>query len=240
MTDDDDCVVSPADSRIIVGSLSESDTLYIKDKFFQFEELLGSYQKHWMQVFNGGDYTVCRLTPDKYHHNHTPVAGVVVDFYVIGGVYHSCNPGAIVEVATPYSKNKRIVTIIDTDVEGGTGVGHVAMIEVTALMIGDVVQCYSDERYEDPQQITKGMFLKKGQVKSLYRPGSSTDILLFEPGRVEFSKDLALARQRSDVQSRFSRKYGYPLVEVDLNVRSKIASRKENAVNSFTTWREEK
>jgi phosphatidylserine decarboxylase len=41
----------------------------------------------------------------------------------------------------PYSKNKRVVTIIDTDVEGGTGIGLVAMIEVVALMIGDIVQC---------------------------------------------------------------------------------------------------
>ncbi|HIQ37192.1 MAG TPA: phosphatidylserine decarboxylase [Desulfocapsa sulfexigens] len=219
-------IVSPADSRVIVGALSEHTALFIKDKFFQFEELLGSDKDHWLQRFSEGDYAVCRLTPDKYHHNHTPVAGRVEDFYTVAGVYHSCNPGAVIEIATPYSKNKRIVTIINTDVDGGTGVGLVAMIEVTALMIGDVVQCYSAEKYHRPQNITKGMFLKKGQPKSLYRPGSSTDILLFEKGRVRFSPDLVNSRQRTDIHSRFSKKFGYPLVEVDVNVRSKIADKK--------------
>lgn len=219
-------VVSPADSRMIVGSLSETAALFIKDKFFQFKELLGCDKESWLQRFSGGDYAVCRLTPDKYHHNHTPVAGKVVDFYTVDGVYHSCNPGAVIELATPYSKNKRIVTIIDTDIDGGTKVGLVAMIEVTALMIGDVVQCYSGHKYYNPLKIEKGMVMAKGQPKSLYRPGSSTDILLFEPNRVEFSKDLASSQRRTDVHSRFSKKFGYPLVEVEVNVRSEIASRK--------------
>lgn len=69
---------------------------------------------------------------------------------------------------TPFSKNKRVVTVIDTDVEGGTQVGLVAMIEVVALIIGEVVQC---------------------------RPGSSTNVLLFQPRRVRFLDDL-LANQR--------------------------------------------
>ncbi len=226
MPEEEDTIVSPADSRVLVGSLAETEALFIKDKFFEYEELFGWYRDHWRQRFEGGDYAVCRLTPDKYHYNHTPVAGIVVDLYTVGGVYHSCNPGAVVEIATPYSKNKRIVTIIDTDVTDGTRVGLVAMIEVTALMIGDVVQCYSTNKYNNPRTITEGMFLKKGQPKSLYRPGSSTDILLFEPGRVVFSPDLALSRQRTDVHSRFSKTSGYPLVEVDVSVRSTIANRK--------------
>ena len=131
----------------------------------------------------GGDFAVFRLTPDKYHYNHTPVAGIVADIYEIAGGYHSCNPGAVVEIVTPYSKNKRVVTIIDTDVPDGTGVGLVAMVEVVALMIGEIVQCYSTERYDNPQPVTKGMFLAKGRPKSLYRPGSSTDVLIFQQGQ---------------------------------------------------------
>ena len=48
------------------------------------------------------------------------------------------------------------------------------MIEVVALMIGDVVQAYSETQYDNPKQIISGMFLKKGAPKSLYRPGSGT------------------------------------------------------------------
>lgn len=221
------CIVSPADARVIIGSLETTANLYIKNKFFNFNELIGKDKGQWLEAFDDGDYIICRLTPDKYHYNHTPVAGKVIDFYEVDGVYHSCNPSAVIEMATPYSKNRRIVTILDTDVEGGTQVGLVAMIEVTALMIGEVVQCYSSHGYDAPLPINTGMFLKKGCPKSLYRPGSSTDIILFQRDRIDFSSDLERSRQRTDVDSRFSKEFGYPLVEIEVKVRSQIGARKE-------------
>lgn len=213
-------VVSPADARVLVGSLNETSLFFLKEKFFSFEELIGCDSSVWHMAFSGGDFAVFRLTPDKYHYNHTPVAGHVVDFYAIDGGYHSCNPSAVVTVATPYSKNKRVVTIIDTDVPGGTGVGLVAMIEVVALMIGDIVQAYSADEYDAPRQIEKGMFLYKGQPKSLYRPGSSTDILIFQAGRMEFAKDILSNMQIIGVSSRFTQGFQKPLVETDIRVRS--------------------
>jgi phosphatidylserine decarboxylase len=132
-------IVCPADSRVLFGSLRESSGLFLKSKFFDYEELLGFDKPSWLKAFDGGDFMICRLTPDKYHYNHTPVAGVVRDFYMTDGQYHSCNPGALLTLATPHSKNKRTITIIDTDVSGGTDVGLVAMIEVVALMIGDIL-----------------------------------------------------------------------------------------------------
>ena len=122
--------------------------------------------------------------------NHTPVAARVVDIYESEGSYHSCHPEAVIALATPFSKNKRVVTVIDTDTGGGTGVGLVAMIEVVALMIGDIVQCYSETQYLDPHTVQRGMFLRKGCPKSLYRPGSSTTVLLFQENRVDFAPDL--------------------------------------------------
>jgi len=223
MAEEVSAIVSPADARVIVGSFRETSQLFLKDKFFSFDELLGYDQRRWQAVFAGGDFAVFRLTPDKYHYNHTPVAGEVVVSYELDGTFHSCNPQAVVTVATPYSKNRRVVTIIDTDVAGGSGVGYVAMIEVVALMIGEVVQCYSAEGYADPQPLQPGMFLCKGQPKSLYRPGSSTDILIFEAGCIEFAEDLQVNQQRNDVSSRFSLGFGRPLVETDIAVRSLLA-----------------
>ena len=222
MPDDPGAVVSPADARVLVGSCRESSCLFIKDKFFSFEELLG---RSWLDAMGDGDFALFRLTPDKYHYNHTPVSGRVVDIYHIDGAFNSCNPGAIVSVVTPYSKNRRVVTIIDTDVQGGTGVGLVAMVEVVALMIGEIVQCYSAQGYQDPQPVLPGMFLTRGQPKSLYRPGSSTDILVFQPGRVEFAADLLANQTRSDASSRFSVGFGAPLVETDIRVRAALARR---------------
>lgn len=219
-----DAIVSPADARVLIGSFDETSALFLKGKFFDFEELLGRGKTEWLGAFAGGDFAIFRLTPDKYHYNHTPVAGVVKDFYEVRGRYHACNPFAVVTEVTPYSKNTRTVTVIDTDVEGGSQAGLVAMIEVTALMIGEVAQRYSRERYDSPQPISAGMFVERGCPKSLYRPGSSTDVLLFQSGRVTFDEDLICNLRRHDAQSRFSRGFGRPLVETEVAVRSRIAA----------------
>ena len=222
MPAEQDAVLSPADSRMIAGSLSETSALFVKGKFFDYEELLGTCKHSWLDAFRGGDYAVFRLTPDKYHYNHVPVSGQVIDFYDIPGRYHSCNPVAVLTVATPCSKNKRVVTVLDTDVPGGSRCGLVAMIEVAALMIGEIVQCYSEEKYEAPLPVAHGMFLRRGSVKSLFRPGSSTDVLLFQKGRVRFAGDLLANLRAPGVQSRFSSGLGNALVETDVMVRSSI------------------
>ncbi len=218
-------IASPADARVIAGALSETSCLFLKNKFFTYEELLGRDKQNWLQAFEGGDYMIFRLTPDKYHYNHFPVSGKVVDYYEIDGRYHSCNPGAVIKAVTPYSINKRVVTIIDTDVENGTQVGLVAMIEIVALMIGDIQQCYSELKYDNPRILRVGMYVEKGQPKSLYRPGSSVDVILFQKGMVVISQDIIQNMRRRDVNSRYSAGFQKPLVETDVAVRSDIGVR---------------
>jgi phosphatidylserine decarboxylase len=223
MPDDPAAILSPADSKVLVGSFRNTSQLFLKGKFFDFNELLGVDKKEWLRTFYQGDFAIFRLTPEKYHYNHTPVAGNVVDIYQIPGGYHSCNPSAVVNIVTPLSKNKRVVTVIDTDVDGGTKAGLVAMIEIVALMIGDITQCYSENKYDSPQNVIQGMFLQKGQPKSLFRPGSSTDVLIFQKGRIKISQDLVTNMYNQEALSRYSLGFGKPLVETEVNVRSKIA-----------------
>jgi phosphatidylserine decarboxylase len=220
-----DRIVSPADARMIVGSLDRHDSLYLKEKFFTFEELIGVDKSAWLAAFEGGDFAIFRLTPDKYHYNHLPVAGQVKEIYEIDGCCHSCNPGAVVSMVTPFSKNRRVVTVIDTDVPGGTRIGLVAMVEIVAMMIGDIVQCYSLHAYDDPIVIHPGMFLERGCPKSLYRPGSSVDVLIFQKDRVAFSIDILANMLRQDVSSRYTLHFQSPLVETDVKVRSEIGRR---------------
>jgi phosphatidylserine decarboxylase len=215
-------IVSPADSRVIVGSLSPKSRLFIKEKFFQYSELIGKNRPAWLSAFRNGDFALFRLTPEKYHYNHVPVAGKVMDVYEINGRYHACNPGAVVRSVTPCSKNRRIVTVIDTDVDNGTRVGLVAMVEIVALMIGKIVQCYSPTAYDFPRPAAPGLFLAKGVPKSLFCPGSSTTLLMFEQNRIRLSRDLVQNTCRTDVCSRFSSGFNIPLVETELNVRETI------------------
>lgn len=68
-----------------------------------------------------------------------------------------------------------------------------------------------------------GMIVRKGQPKSLFRPGSSTVILLFEAGRIRFSRDIVKNMNRTDAQSRFSQGFGAALVETAVRVREAVA-----------------
>lgn len=218
-------VVSPADAKMLVGSFSQTHRLFLKEKFFEFHELIGPDKPEWIAAFTNGLFAVFRLTPEKYHYNHLPVSGEVKDIYEIEGLCHSCNPSAVVSLVTPYSKNRRVVTIIDTDVSKGSNMGLVAMIEVTALMIGDIVQCYSRRRYDDPRDVRPGMFVEKGNPKSLYRPGSSVDVLIFQHGRIRFSGDIVANMHHVHATSRLSNGFGRSLVETEVAVRSMIGER---------------
>jgi len=237
MDNDPSAIVSPADARVLVGNFFCDSQLYLKGKFFDLKELLGLNRPQWFSVFAEGEYAIFRLTPDKYHYNHVPVDGVVVDYYEIQGDCHACNPNAVVAMVTPHSKNSRIVTVIDTDVPGGSGIGRVAMIEVVALMIGTISQCYSASRYDDPVQITCGMALNKGQPKSLYHPGSSTDVLLFEKGRINFCADLVRNMNDARAVSRFTAGFGKRMVETEVKVRSTIAHARSGKPNNSSCRR---
>lgn len=224
ISQDESEVACTADSRVLVGSLRSNSSLMLKGKFFDFEELLGIDKTRWLRAFHNGDFAIFRLTPEKYHYNHCPVSGKVVDFYEIRGGCHSCNPSAVIHMMTPYSKNTRAVTIIDTDVQGGTQVGLVAQIEVAALMIGQIVQLYSENKYEKPKSMENGLMIRKGQPKSLFRPGSSTTVLLFQKNKIQFARDIMNNMNHPNALSLFSHCFARPLVETDVRVRSYLAT----------------
>lgn len=224
MDENSDAIVSPCDAKVLIGSLKETSLLFIKEKFFEVNELLGN--KGYTNLFADGDFAIFRLTPDEYHYNHTPVSGEIIDIYQIDGNFHSCNPYAVSKIVTPYSKNKRVITIIDTDVPYGSHIGKIAMIEVAAMMIGDICQCYCEDGYNNSNTLVKGMFLKKGYPKSLFRPGSSTTILFFQKNKINFCSDLIENCKRNDVTTRYMINFHKNIVETKIKVRSTVAYRR--------------
>jgi phosphatidylserine decarboxylase len=108
------------------------------------------------------------------------------------------------------------------------------MIEITALMIGEVVLCYSRERYENPQPILRGMLIERGCPKSRYHPGGSADVFIFQGGSISFDEDLIVNRDRGDVQNRFSLAFGQPLVETKVAVRSQTAKKIHHKIHKIT------
>jgi len=53
MTDDRSAVLAPADARLLLGSLKNTSLIFLKGKFFDFEELLGTDKPHWLPGLSG-------------------------------------------------------------------------------------------------------------------------------------------------------------------------------------------
>ena len=176
-----------------------------------------------IRFFADGDFAICRLTPDKYHYNHLPVSGRVVDIYEVDGCYHSCNPLASVAVASIYSKNRRVVTVIDTDVWGGSQVGLVVMVEIVALMIGDIVQAYSEDAMTTRYRSIPVSSCTRAARRACTGPAVQPTSCCSPRGGSNFFPILSKNSRRLGVQSRFTDACGRPLVETDIRVRSALA-----------------
>lgn len=226
MTSNVKTVISPSDSRVLVGNLESDQDFFIKDRFFSMSDLLGGFMTY-TAIFHGGDFAIFRLAPDDYHYYHNCVSGVIEDIYKVEGRLASVSPVALGTMKELLSHNLRWVTIIDTDVENGSQVGKVAMIEIAAQVIGGMTQETSTNGYENPKPLERGMFLERGRPKGMFLPGSSTVVVMMERNRVEFVPDLRQQQQRQDVASLYRHGlFGCDMVEVYVQVRDTIAYRK--------------
>ena len=221
MPADTKAIISPADGKALAIGFAGDAMLPVKQRFISARELLGREHVASGLHFNAG--LVVRLTPDMYHYVHAPVSGVVRAHYWIEGALHSCNPGALVCFQRPYAMNRRRVTIIDTDVEAGSQVGAIALVNVAAMMIGRIDDAYSVRDYADPQSLTVGAHVARGQPLALFRPGSSTSIILWDGERARHTQYLRRNANRIDVRSRFSDWLLSPWVETAVSVRSLVA-----------------
>ena len=106
-----------------------------------------------------------------------------------------------------------------------------------AIVIPVILGCPILESFPKaaPQRVIfsfPGMILEKGCPKSLFRPGSSTVILLFEPSRIRFSPDLRRNLYRTDAASRYSAMLDRALVETEVRVRSTVATARSPGASS--------
>jgi len=75
------------------------------------------------------------------------------------------------------------------------------------------------------------LFCRRPVPKSLFRPGSSTVVLIFQKDRVRFADDIAANMFYPDAESIFSRGFGKSLIETEVKVRSFIASSLSSRMN---------
>ena len=73
-----------------------------------------------------------------------------------------------------YAENHRQVTLLSTE-----RFGRVVIVEVGAMTVGTIQQCYAP-----------GRAVEKGERKGYFDLGGSTVVLVFEPGTVVLDEDL--------------------------------------------------
>ena len=163
-------VVSPADGRVLVfPELAEDVFVPVKGHPMSVRSMLPQIGER----FIGGALAIVRLCPADYHRYHFPASGRITAAQDLSGALHSVNPIALGAGPDVFGENKRSWTLIETDM-----IGTYAFVEVGAFGVGSIVNTRTSGAVE------------KMDEKGYFKFGGSTVVVVFEPGRVQFSDDL--------------------------------------------------
>lgn len=168
--------IIPADGRYRFYETVEKSTLFsVKGKTFSLETLL--QDKIQAKRFAGGSLCLARLCPTDCHRFYFPCNCTPSATQEINGKLFSVNPIAIRDNPWIYCVNRRTVTYLETE-----AFGTIAFLEIGATSVGSIHQTF-----------TPNTFYKKGSEKGYFSFGGSALVILFEPNRIQFDKDLLTA-----------------------------------------------
>jgi phosphatidylserine decarboxylase len=180
-------VIHPADSQISqAGWINEQTLVQAKGKNYQVAELIRS--SHFSSVFEGGSYLTYYLCPTDYHRVHAPVDGRIVWGCHVPGELWPVNAWSVNNVSDLFSRNERVVTIIETPL------GKVALVMVAATNVGNITMNFdsqintkarSGERHVRERVYEPGIEIKKGDELGVFHMGS-TVVMLYQKGMLEF------------------------------------------------------
>lgn len=165
--------VIPADARYwFYQDISKVDGFVVKDEKFCLRTLLNDPQL--AERYSQGSMVIARLCPSDYHRYHFPCSGIAGPAQLINGYLYSVNPVALRKDLSIFTQNKRTLCPVQSD-----RFGQVLYMEIGATFVGSIHQTY-----------TPGTAQSKGAEKGYFSFGASSLILLFEPNKIAFDKDL--------------------------------------------------
>jgi phosphatidylserine decarboxylase len=184
-------IAAPRDPAIIASAceakpfhLQENvalqDSFWLKGQPYSLIDIFTAPRIDLAEKFAGGTVYQAFLSAYNYHRWHAPVAGIVVDAYMVPGTYYSDAPSAGLDTGGPDKSQgyitavaARAVLVIDT---GWSGLGLVACIFVG---MGEVSSCVIE--------VCRGEQVDKGQEIGYFQFGGSTHCLIFQPvARIDF------------------------------------------------------
>ena len=179
--------VSPVDGVLRNFGVVENGRLeQIKGKTYTVARFLGD-ESH-ARRYEHGTFFNLYLSPQDYHHVHSPVGGSIVRSVHIPGMLWPVNDWSLANIDELFAINERVVTYIDCSL------GLVAVVMIGATNVGKISVSYDSfisntagtkqtarRDYEPPIAIAAGDRL------GTFHMGSSVVVLL-EPGRVDLSR----------------------------------------------------
>ena len=138
--------------------------------------------------YENGTFFNFYLSPQDYHHVHSPVAGGIVRSVHIPGKLWPVNDWSLANIDELFSINERVVTYVDCQL------GRVAVVMIGATNVGKISVTYDSfisnsadvdrtvaRNYAPPLPIAGGARL------GTFHMGSSV-VVLIEPGRVDLDR----------------------------------------------------
>lgn len=185
-------VLSPADGAVSqLGQIENGRIFQAKGQNYTAAELLGG-DTDLAKRFEGGSFITIYLSPSDYHRVHMPVGGALRQTAYIPGDLFSVNTVTAQNVPRLFSRNERLSCVFDTTA------GTMASVMVGAMIVasiktawGGLIQPHGKRviRTDLAASDTAIADLSAGDEMGQFLLGS-TVILLFEPGRVEWSPAL--------------------------------------------------
>ena len=178
--------VSPVDGTLRnFGNIENGRLEQIKGKTYTLARFVGD---DYAKRYEKGTFFNLYLSPQDYHHIHSPVSGKIVRSVHIPGKLWPVNDWSLANVDELFSINERVISYIDCSL------GLVAVVMIGATNVGKISVVYDSfvsnafggnktvvRDYESPHAIAAGDRL------GTFHMGSSV-VVLVEPGRVDVDR----------------------------------------------------
>ena len=189
-TNDDNDLISVADSKLLCYKITKDGKIPIKNSIYTAKEIIG---ESFTKDFYGGYCLVFRLTVDDYHRYCFFDKGKIIDNKYIKGKLHTVSPISAKRYKV-FSENCRSVSYIETK-----NFGNCYQIEIGALLVGKIIN-YPIENFS------------KGEEKGYFEMGGSTCVVMIKKDVVIIDDDI-LVNSRDGIETkvligeRIGRKY---------------------------------
>jgi phosphatidylserine decarboxylase len=184
-------LASPVDGMVSqCGRIDSHLLLQAKGHHYSLDELLAG-DAAASERYRGGSFACIYLAPYNYHRIHMPCSGQLRGTVYVPGDLFSVNHMTVTAVPRVFARNERVICEFETPA------GPMAVVCVGALFVGSMEMVHCGEVNPPPRArpgpvtIADGVGTRftKGAELGRFNMGS-TVILLFGPGRIEWSEEL--------------------------------------------------